>query len=377
MHGTRGFMLIKLSIVLVIIGLLVILLYGPVWAQAPSANKNLEVGIARSNLIWESKQEQATVFAGIHSLQVQWFRDGFAYPPNRTDDFVDVVRQAKQANLKMLVNIAQSPSDYDGAAAEADNGGEVFRKLCGWPQGSLKLSQINLNKFKTRLGGLLEALKVAHLEVDAFEIGNEDDWVCFNGDVPFGRDPTQDDVLTATRGYARFLQAAAETIRDPRYFPKSEIIIFGMAHIDDVWDPSPRHHLPNPAAFVASLRNLDGFNYLSNDRYRIDGIGSHIYTDPDDVKQSVTKILDTDASALGFGLPIWITEFGWRKSQFPTKTGKSRADAITEFFAALANDHRNSFGPVFYYSYNGSDTALVDKTGAILPEAWVLTRKGQ
>ena len=154
------------------------------------------------------------MFAGIPATRVGWFRDAFAYPVSRTADFVEVVRQAKQAGLKMLVAVTQSLDDYNNAVA--DNAGPAFHKLCGGPGGSLKFSQIDLKKFKDRLRGLLAALKAARLAVDTFEIGNEVDWVCFNGDVPFGHDAGPNDVAIAVRGYARFLEAAADMIRDRR-----------------------------------------------------------------------------------------------------------------------------------------------------------------
>ncbi len=333
-----------------------------------------DVGIDQSNMIWLSKEKQAAVFAGIRKIGVRWFRDAFAYPPNDTASFVEVVRQAKSADLKMLVVLIQSPSDYDNPAAATDNSGLAFDKLCGWPQGSLKLSQINAGKLKARLRGLLDALKAANLKVDAFEIGNEVDWVCFNGDVPFGRTPSPADILTAARGYAKFLQAAAETIRER--LPAAKIITFGMAHTDDKWDRPPPHHLPDPAAFVASLRNLDGINYLANARYRVDGFGSHIYTEPDDIRAAVAARLKTDTEALGTQLPIWITEFGYRTDQFPNRAGAGRWQAFEEFFKGLADaDARVTFGPVFYYAYDDSTFRLIDEQSNLLPEALVLRRQ--
>jgi hypothetical protein len=334
-----------------------------------------EIGIDQSNMIWEAKPKQASIFAGVHAMGARWFRDAFAYPPSRIPDFVDVVRQAKQANLKMLVVIVQDASDYDGADPKTENAGPAFKKLCGWPGGSLKLSRINLTRFRNRLSGLLTALKAARLDVDAFEIGNEDDWVCFNGDVPFGRPATPNDISVAARGYARFLQAAADTIHDSRFFPGARIVTFGISHADAGWDENPPHHLPNPAAFVASLRNLDGRNYLDNARYRIDGYGTHIYPDPDDIKRSAIATIAKDVEALGPDIPIWITEFGLRKERFPNRNGKSRAQAITTFFDALTEVPRETFGPVFYYNYDGPSWGLVDVKGGLLPEAQALMRE--
>jgi hypothetical protein len=344
----------------------------PAAVSYAQSRDHFEVGLCRSNTIWQPKAKQAAIITGIQATGLHWFRDAFAYPPQRMQDFVEVVRMAKLAGLKMLVVITQNETDYDGAAATAENAGPAFKKRCGWESGSLKLSRINTGKFKSRLRGLLSALKAARLKVDAFEIGNEVDWVCFNGDVPFGRKATPHDVLVAARGYARFLQAAAETIRDPRFFPDAKIITFGIAHADAGWDETPPHHLPNPAAFVASLRHLDGVNYLSNARYRIDGYGLHIYPDPNHVKASVAATLKKDSAALGSDLPYWITEFGWRKSQFPNSKGESRARAVAQFFAALAADRRNRFGPAFYYDYDGPSWGIVDQRGRLLPAARAL-----
>lgn len=337
------------------------------------SHEGFEIGLCRSNTIWEPKAKQAAIIAGIGATGLHWFRDAFAYAPDRTQDFVDVVRLAKQANLKMLVVIIQDASDYDGEAAKADNAGWLFKRRCGWDSGSLKLSKINTAKFQARLRGLLSSLKAANLTVDAFEIGNEVDWVCFNGDVPFGRSATATDISIAARGYARFLQAAAEVIRDPRFFPEAKIITFGMAHADEGWD-FPPHHLPNPATFVASLRNLDGVNYLSNARYHVDGYGLHIYPNPNDVKASVAATLKRDSAALGSDLPFWITEFGWRKGQFPNRSGENRAQAVEHFFAALAEDHQDKFGPAFYYDYDGPEWGLLDAQGKLLPAAAALAR---
>ncbi|HEY0224001.1 MAG TPA: hypothetical protein VGC38_05760 [Pseudolabrys sp.] len=333
------------------------------------ASRTFDVGIDRSNMIWKSKQEQAAIFADIKKTGVRWFRDAFSAPVNRTADFVAVVRQAKQAGLKMLVVVTQSPDDYDNAVAA--NAGPAFEKLCGWPDGSLKLSQINLSKLKSRLVGLLDSLKAGSLEVDAFEIGNEVDWVCFNGDAPFGRDAGPDDILTAGRGYARFLQTAAETIHDR--VPRAKLITFGMAHAE-AWEKPPYHHLPKPAAFVASLRDLDGMNYLDNARYRIDGYGSHVYPDADDIEKSTVARLADDTQAFGADLPIWITEFGFRADQFPNRAGENRTQAIEAFFKALAGA-RSSLGPVFYYAYDDAAFSLVDARGQLLPEAYMLGRQ--
>ena len=74
--------------------------------------------------------------------------------------------------------------------------------------------------------------------------------------------------MRAVRGYARFLKTAATVIK--QYFPNAKIITFGIAHGSNTWDIVP-HHFSNPARMVALLSNLDGFNYLDNTEYHVDG----------------------------------------------------------------------------------------------------------
>jgi hypothetical protein len=264
-----------------IVFLLCLLLLPLASARAQAA----EFGVDRSNLTRQSKVIQERTLEDIHSLHASWFRDVLsAGTPQNMAAFVNEVKLAKQNGLKFLANVLPSGADYDNP--KNDNAGEDFRKRCGWPQGSPKISQINLTKFSQRLRTQLDAVKAAHLTIDAFEIGNEFDWICFNGDVPNGHTPTEQEWLTAVRGYAHFLKGAAEVIRDPRYFPAAKIITFGIAHSSDRWD-NPPHHFSNPARVVALLRNLDGFNYLDNAIYHVDGYGTHIYPNPDNLEQSV------------------------------------------------------------------------------------------
>jgi hypothetical protein len=140
--------------------------------------------------------------------------------------------------------------------------------------------------------------------------------------------------MTAVRGYAHFLKTTATIIHDPQYFPQAKIITFGIAHSSDRWDRPP-HHFSNPARMVALLWNLDGFNYLDNASYHIDGYGTHIY--PWDVNnlESAMDIIRQDASILGTDKPFWITEWGLPANKYPNKKGETRGDGIKDFYAAM------------------------------------------
>ena len=261
----------KLICPAVLLGCMLLVSLAPAIAQAKE-----EIGIDRSNLTRQSEAVQEKTLRDIHALGATWFRDGFSTAtPDAIAKFVNEVKLAKQNHLKFLAIVSPTGIDYD-PGYHTVNASEAFTKACGWGGGSPQISKINLSKLAQRLRTQLDAVKAANLSIDAFEIGNEYDWICFNGDVPNGHAATEEDWMTAVRGYAYFLKTTATIIHDPQYFPQAKIITFGIAHSSDRWDRPP-HHFSNPARMVAMLRNLDGFNYLDNASYHIDGYGTHIY----------------------------------------------------------------------------------------------------
>jgi hypothetical protein len=115
--------------------------------------------------------------------------------------------------------------------------------------------------------------------------------ICFNGDVPNGHTASPQELKVILHGYGEILKTAALVIRDPQYLLKAKIVTFGIAHSDDRYD-KPAHHISHPAAtFVAGLRNVDGFNYLDNSLYHVDGYGTHVYRWEGNVAGSVRNTL--------------------------------------------------------------------------------------
>jgi hypothetical protein len=339
-----------------------------------SAQTAQEFGIDRSNLTRESEAVQEKDLRDISSLHAAWFRDVLSgTTPEGIVKFVNEVKLAKQNNLKFLANILPLRADYDNGY-QNPNAGEDFRKRCGWTQGSSQISRIDLAKLTQRLHMQFDAIKAANLTIDAFEIGNEVDWICFNGDVPDGHAPTEAEFMTAVRGYAHFLKTAAEVIHDPRYFPNGKIITFGIAHGSDRWDRPP-HHFSNPARMIAMLRNLDGFNYVDNTLYHVDGYGTHIYPNPDNLRQSVMDLVRQDAAILGPDRPFWITEWGLATNRYPNQQRQTRSQAFKDFYDTL-NKLRIPFGPPFYYANSPGGSSLIDANGALLPEAMALAVGG-
>jgi hypothetical protein len=320
-----------------------------------------EIGIDRSGLSQQNTAVQEKTLEDIHSLGATWFRDGpTSGSPQGVANFVNEVRLANQQHLKILVNIVQMDEDYDVALTTHDH---------GWK--AKKLSQINLDKFTRRFQNLLAALKAADLTIEAVEFGNEDDSYYYDADVPYDHYATPDEVRTWLRGYGDFLKAGAEVLHDPRYYPHAKVITFGIAHGCDQCSGPPRH-LSNPARIVAMLKDVNGFNYLDNARYHVDGYGTHVYASPNDVGGSVAHTLREDAAALGPAKPLWITEWGFLDlKSFPSKKGQTLSQCLQAFLDALDGlGVQIPIGPKMFYRY---DTWLSGPSGKLLPQAGVFS----
>ena len=151
-------------------------------------------------------------------------------------------------------------------------------------------------------------------------------------------------------------------------FPNAKIITFGIAHSGD-YPPNAPNCFSNPARLVAMLRNVDGFNYLDNAEYHVDGYGTHLYTSPNNPRSFVT-LLNEDMASLGNQKPFWVTEWGFTQNAFPTKNGQTVAEVLHAVLGIYDELGRTvSFGPLMFYSYNDW---LTDKDGNLLPQANVL-----
>ena len=326
-------------------------------ADAASAPPHLTLGVNRTMLSAQTPAVQEKTLNDIQALGAEWFRDGpTSGSPRGVANFVEELARAKQHKLKVLVIIMAMDEDYDGV---------LQTNRCGWKE--KRLSQINLDKYATRLGTLFGAIKTAGLMVDAVEFGSELDQYCYDADVPRGRAgaASPDEIKTWLNGYGRFLQTGLGVVHDPHNFPDAKIITFGMAHSGDY---RADEAFPDPARYVAMLRNVDGVDDLKG----VDGYGTHLYPSPNDIENSVRHTLGEDAAALGEDKPIWITEWGFLEIRaFPNRSGQTLSQCLQTFLHVLDTLHAGlKIGPAMFYRY---DVWLTDAAGNLLPQARVLS----
>jgi hypothetical protein len=217
--------------------------------------------------------------------------------------------------------------------------------------------------------------------VNAVEFGNKNDSYYYDADVPNGHAASQAELKTCLRGYGEFLKTGALILHDPRYYPQAKIITFGIAHGCDQCGGPPQH-LSNPARVVAMLKDVDGFNYIDNAGYYVDGYGAHIYASPSVGGPGVTALLRQDVWALGRDKPFWITEWGYLDPKFPNKKGQTLSQGLKEVLDAFDDlSQRVPVGPMLFYSYNSGlldaegNPSGVDANREFVPAANVLSAR--
>ncbi|MDE2430103.1 MAG: hypothetical protein KGM99_15375, partial [Burkholderiales bacterium] len=313
-------------------------------------------GIAQSNLFRLTTSDQREIVKQISMTGAAWFREALvAQDDDEMSSLLREIRVVNEQGMRFLAVVLPIPTDYDDEGP-AENAGQAFSQRCGWWQGSKKLSKLNVAKFGARLRRQLRQIKANGLSIDAFEIGNELDWFCFNGDLPADRPADDHDLQVVLRGYKEFLRSAAEIIRDPQLFPDSKVITFGTAN-----GRGENGSIKNPEKILDELRQLGEFDFVQNSIYRISGVGIHIYPRPFHLREDIFSIIGTYKKHIPSNIPIWVTEWGLDDDDFSIKNPFHLVNGISEFYRNLkdaAKFYGVSIGPAFYYCYVGCPTAL-------------------
>jgi hypothetical protein len=275
------------------------------------------LGMARAHLVWENAPEP--IVSEIAESGAQAFRtdlratlDGVSMPR-----LARVIRRANERGMRVLVNVMVDPEDYvdwAGSLGPSAGGGRTFLQLCGWQGGAPRISQIDLERYRQRLVRFFEYARATYestpLAIEAFEIGNEFDWACFNGDIPLDAFAGTSAMRPFALKYAEMLRISRDVVRT--YFPTAQIITFGMANI--VWDGRAQSA---DSVIFPLLKDANGIDAIA---LYADGIGEHLYTGVYGEDGSLNPRVDlaeaklrSAKALLGNSFkPFWITEFGYK-----------------------------------------------------------------
>lgn len=331
------------------------------------------LGIAQPNLLWVNQEKDRNqLLNSIAKIGARSIRTEM----REVRDLSRLSKAIEGANgLGIGAVIAIMVTDSDIAPAKrvhavgsADY--PTFKKYCGWDSGIAKLSDLKPSQFRARLETHLQAFKAKGLRIDAFEVGNELNWACFNGDIPWNAYPNRSAIKKTAIAYGSMALVSRWLIK--KYYPQAKILTFGWANVDvfakDPKDGSP-HSQISVRDFYQALQWAYGRWFLDS---VFDGIGIHVY--PSSVLEMDSQVrLFFDRMRKQWNLsnrtPFWVTEWGFSK----TLSIRQNADR-TQVLAKLRNaiEREKPLEHYFFALFAGthsvaekSDQGLI----SLLPEA--------
>ncbi len=259
----------------------------------PNGNRPV-LGIAQSNLIQSWRYTNgltvAQTITNIGALGATWIRTDIR-DSSLASTFSSVVSACKTAGLNVLAVIDIASEDYTGSNGNVTNNNATFTSKCGYSGGSQRVSLIDITNFQTRISNYLTDLTNNGLLVDAFEVMNEPDWVCFNGDVPLTSNPPANSVASYWTHMGDMIQAIYPLIK--AYNPNAYIISGGLACVRT----STTGSIPDPWNILLNWKTTDNNNVSEY----LDGYGLHFYSlNAGSINNLIGNFTLT--------LPLWITE---------------------------------------------------------------------
>lgn len=321
-----------------------------------TATPKVQIGLGRSNFVWsyEDKVDRRKdrAFADINIMRhanvkiVRTDMRGFANGINDTteaDRLRDVLQRLQEVGMKAIVMISISAFDYNEpwAASAQDDGSGAFKAKCGWTGGAWRMAWINSARFEQRIQMHLDRFKAAGItNIVGFEILNEPDWVCFNGDIWIGGVDSFDP-NTITK-YAELLKISNKTIK--KVYPNAKIVTAGLANIGLT--------VPNYLGYIYPLNFLKWVNNVKDETGKgaidayADAVGVHWYPmDYTNFQTGTRNMLKQVSDTVG-GKPIWITEFG--VSDYLASDQNARTKFFKDFFVYVRDSITEAMVPMMF-----------------------------
>ncbi len=323
--------------------------------------------IGRGGIYPESPSKQNQILSALAQIPADWHR--IEAPQTVADAAANaaVLKRIQDQGKKILLILGPSSEDYGWDLSKARYTNDpMFQQKCNTSWGSFRLSLTDFATYEENLTKKLQTLRDAGVKIEAFDIGNELDWVCSNGDLPLDRVANQEEIDTTTRAYAKLLEHSVRAINAS--YPDAITVSGVSANLIHGTGIYATGMIRSPGRVIRALSNLDGKNYLS----LIDRIGMHFYPDPDNPSTIAGDLATYHSDAGSPNKPYWATEWGYAQNRFPTARRKDRYTAFVEFYDATAKSSVPVVENVFYYAlddFNWGGHTLVDSNYNLLPEA--------
>jgi hypothetical protein len=332
-------------------------------SEPPPPARRTTLGLNSVFTIWNSPDAQ---LAGIRATQTAWVREAST---GRASDalWAGLVRKFNDRGVKVLMTYNLLCEDTGLSSCWPSNGG-ALRAFCSDGGGNspigvvAPLSRVSEAKFKDNLNARLGALKNAGARIDAAELGNELDWVCFNPELSIDG-PTPNSIVTAGAAkYAALLRIFHSAVK--LSYPNATIVTFGGVNA-----PEGNRGAIAPSRLLLPLKNVGGVNYLAQ---YANALGLHAYTGRASTS-SVQSHIRRFSTAVVSGQPIWITEWGYTTVEYPSPSGgrpnEARYQAFRTFMNAAQNMSDVRVQTAFLYAYSDGAWSVSDSAFNPLYEA--------
>jgi len=243
---------------------------------------------------------------------------------------------------------------------------------------ALPLSRIDLGLSKDYFQTVFDKLDAYGVTLAGIEVGNEINWVDFNGDFPMpgrgkafsldelSQDPVGEQVAAGLLKYLQLLALLKEARAHSKLNAHAPIVSAGMATVSGgKWQADNKLDGVSIPVAYAFLR-AHGLDDL------VDGYGVHSYPpqvtgDDKTAAPQLSKYLNDHIFPKGAGKPYWLTEWGFGSDgSAAAESQRARSvAAMRDDFRALCQQGR--LKGVFWYVWNAPDNDSIYRDGKITP----------
>lgn len=274
----------------------------------PLRRGGVPISIAQPDLVEETKQFQDQFLSSLAAFSFAWYRDGIRHA-STAEANADLRRRIQDQGRRQLVILSTDASDYPNGLSDRNYTDDpTFEAFCGF-EGAFPWSSLDLDRMESRIRTHCEAFKAAGVQPEWWEIFNEGDYVCFNGDLPWnggGASVLDKDLQSHADTYNAIFVRARSTVLE--YFPYARFMTYGIANFSDHDNDLTFPAIQNPGKIIARMANRD----------LIDAYAVHVY--PASIQDSPTLVWDRmqkfAADTGDATRPIWVTECGFPNASY-------------------------------------------------------------
>ncbi|CDZ32626.1 Hypothetical protein NGAL_HAMBI1145_13970 [Neorhizobium galegae bv. officinalis] len=350
------------------------------FAQVPPADARDvatdRIGVNRVNLAWLSPVDQERILKEIAASGITHVRLSLSRPVDRSIDAIEI---ADRLGLKVLLEIQLGNKDFYPPGARPRTG---FGRI--WDV--QRLSDLDLDLYRSQLRSTLRRIDGMGIRIDAVEPGNEINYSAYNGDLvvyekPGRRTPRNVSEVADRTAFGRGLDVYVDAVRITREELRATVhsrdallISAGLSDVGTDEADSRGMERLDPGEFISLLRERD-IDAL------VDGYGIHLYPGRKDdaaLARYVGTLLDF-CRPEGEGKPCWVTEWGIANTALSCplddRAREAAVRAVRRSFDELMDEGR--LRAAFYYDWDTQAVYSVWRCGALSPAGVAATRAGK